>query len=249
MNITLMMATYNRLDLTKRMIDNLFENTKLPFNLAIIDNGSEDGTLNYLTKLVPRGTQKGINIYLKPNYQNRGIAIARNQGLNIANDLDTDFYCTIDNDVEVPDGWLAECIDILKANRSYGMIGVNMEGTEYPLVTCNEHIFQNKPEGNLGTACIVFPKSTHKLLGYFNTVDYSKFYGLEDSEYGMRCRFIGLKLGYIQRMGVHFGVGELDTGEYREFKTKEHDSYVKKFKENCALFANRKKSIYMPYKD
>ena len=37
---TLMMVTYNRLELTKQTIDNIFKNTKHPYNLVIVDNGN-----------------------------------------------------------------------------------------------------------------------------------------------------------------------------------------------------------------
>lgn len=231
------MVTYNRLNLTKETINDLKNTVKSNYNFIIIDNNSTDGTVEYLKKLNPT--------ILVLNEQNKGIARARNQCLHEANILNTEFYCFIDNDVKMPVGWLEESIDILSKNRDYAMIGVNMEGRPYPIINKNECKFQNKPQGNLGTACVVFPKSTHKLLGFFNTKDYSPFYGLEDTDFGMRARFAGLKLGYIERMGSHLGVGEQDIGEYRKFKTKEHDSYIKSFHENCRLYAAKKKSLYV----
>lgn len=245
--ITLMMATYNRLDLTKNMLQNLLKSTKCNFNMVIIDNGSSDGTRDYLNEFA--NSDKGYlqNLVLKFNDTNLGIAVARNQSLKIADELDTDWYCTLDNDVIMPDGWLQECISILKVNKNYGMVGVNMEDNSYPIVTLNGCTFQNKPEGNLGTACIVFPKSTHKMLGFFNT-EYG-IYGEEDADFGMRARFVGYKLGYIKEMGNHFGVGKLDEGEYREFKTESHKNNLDKFRENCRKYARREKSLYIPYKD
>ena len=104
------------------------------------------------------------------NDENKGIAIARNQGLKLANEIDTDWYATIDNDVTVPNGWLGECIEIIKSSPQYGSIGVNMEGVEYSLVNKKGFQFQDKPRGNLGTACMVFNKSLHKMLGYYHRI-------------------------------------------------------------------------------
>lgn len=246
--VTLMMCTYNRLDLTKRMMEDLFKTTKTPFNFVIVDNGSKDGTVDYLAEILPVAKKEhNVDIYISKNSENKGIAVGRNQALKLANDLKTDWYCTIDNDVELPEGWLTECIDILKAVPKYGMIGVNMEGKQYPIITEKDKTFQIKPQGNLGTACIVFPKNVHKMLGFFTT-EYEK-YGEEDSDWGMRARVVGYKLGYIKEMGNHFGVDELDTGEYRDWKTACHKKNLAKFNANCRAYYNKQKSIYIPFKE
>lgn len=248
--ITIMMVTYNRLPLTKRTIESLRKTVHTKVNFVIIDNCSTDDTQDYLIELqdLELNNQRSMfKIRLLLNTENLGIARARNQALQIADELNTEWYATLDNDVEMCDGWLEECIDILKANKSYGGIGVNMEGTSYPLVAKNHKIFQDKPAGNLGTACMVFPKSIHKMIGFFNT-EYSKYYGLEDSDFGMRIRAAGFKLGYLKELGLHFGVGDNDKGEYRTFKTKEHDSFVKQFQNNCSLYFQNKKPIYVAFK-
>ena len=131
-NTTLMMVTYNRLDLTKRTLNSIFSNTHRDYNLFIIDNGSNDRTTNYLYDMIDRHKKLPIGSMrvfgLLANEENKGIAIGRNQALKQASDIGTKWFCTIDNDVDVPDKWLSECIGILKTNRAYGAIGVNMEG-------------------------------------------------------------------------------------------------------------------------
>jgi GT2 family glycosyltransferase len=243
-DITLMMVTYNRLDLTKRTLENLWKSTDVPYNLVIIDNGSTDGTVRYLLELKDSTLPNVETFVIQQNMDNKGIADGRNAALKIADEIGTKWYCTIDNDVEVPSGWLGECIDILKVNKKYGMIGVNMEGVKYPLITENGKTFQSKPQGNLGTACMVFRKQVHQALGFFKK--YNK-YGLEDSDFGMRARVFGFKLGYIKRMGNHIGSDEKETSDYRKFKTTEHDSKVQEFKKNCALYYNKKLPIYVKY--
>lgn len=239
-----MMVTYNRLNLTKETLSNINENnTGCKYNLVIVDNNSTDGTVEFLKDL----QVKSNNITCHFNSNNKGIAIGRNQALRLANELNTDWFCTIDNDVLMPDEWLIECIDIIKRNPKYGMIGVNMEGKEYKLVTENNKTFQYKAQGNLGTACMVFPKSLHKMLGYFNT-EY-KLYAHEDADYGMRTRALGYKLGYIKEMGKHLGENENDVGEYREFKNKYHKDNLAKFHENARLYMTKQKSLFVPFKE
>jgi GT2 family glycosyltransferase len=248
---TLMMVTFNRLDLTKRALNSIFANTEREYNLVIVDNGSEDRTTNYLYDMVERhkklpiGSLKVMGVLA--NEENKGIAVGRNQALKQAVEMGTDYFCTIDNDVEVPEGWLRECVDILEANKAYAAIGVNMENEQYPVVTLNGKTFQSKPAGNLGTACMVFPKKIQKMVGYFNT-EYG-LYGEEDADFGMRLRACGFKLGYLQRRGTHFGDGELDEGEYRDFKTAKHAENLEQFRKNCSLYFNRQKPVFIPYKE
>src|SRR6266581_1464359 len=242
--VSIMMVTYNRLELTKQTVANIYETVKTPFEFIIIDNASTDGTIEYLNEL----NKQYDNIHLKLNLNNMGVATGRNQALLIADKLNTNWYVTIDNDVLFHDGWLNECIDILKANKHFGAIGVSFEDTIYPLTKSNGYEFEYKAKGNLGTACMVFHKSLHKMIGFFST-EYSKFYGLEDASFGNRIIFAGLKIGYIKTHGTHLGIGAADIGPYREFKTKEHNGHLQQYYSDYALYASGKKSLYIPFKD
>ena len=253
MTASIMMVTYNRLELTKQALDCLIKNTLYPFNLCIVDNGSTDGTIEWLEvdflARVAFGAGTLENVFIKKNKANRGIAIGRNQGLVLANEYaNDDWLVTMDNDVWVPKGWLTEAIEILEANRKFGAIGVNMENVKYPLVKTGLRPFQEKPQGNLGTACMVFNRSLHKLLGYFNHEDY-EFYAHEDADWGMRVRVVGLKLGYIEEMGKHVGEGENDQGEYREFKNDWGKRNLPAFHKNARAYMRKEKSYYVSFKD
>lgn len=243
---TLMMATYNRLDLTKQTLDNIFETTDYPFDLVIVDNASKDKTIDYLYSFFESKTSEKHPYFstfkLIKNEKNLGIAVARNQGLLASTGQ---WLSTLDNDVLLPKGWLSTAIDILRTNPRYAMIGANMEGVAYPIVTNGKHSWQDKPRGNLGTACTVFHRSLHNLLGFFNT-EYG-LYGEEDADFGMRVRVAGFKMGYLKENGKHVGEGENDVGEYREFKTTSHQRNLAKFQKTCAEYAQGRRSIYVKY--
>ena len=250
MTVSIMIVTYNRLDLTKRTLENLFKVTKYPYNLIFVDNGSSDGTIGFLDKTL-YGKMEQFDSFkdysIIANRKNRGIAIGRNHGLAEAvKKYNSEWFATLDNDVLVPEGWLTECVEILKDNKQYASIGVNMENVQYPIVNLNGKKFQNKPQGNLGTACMVFNKSLHQMLGFVNYKDYGK-YGEEDADWGMRTRVIGFKLGYVKENGKHLGEGEHDKGEYREFKTASHKRNLAKFNANCRDYARRNKPLYINF--
>lgn len=242
--VSIMMVTYNRLELTKQTVENIYNTVKIPFEFIIIDNASTDGTIEYLNELKINKD----NIHLKFNSINRGIAIGRNQSLKIADDFNTEWYVTIDNDVLFHDGWLTECVDVLKDNKNFGAIGVSFEDVVYPIIKVKNHEIEFKSKGNLGTACMVFNKSLHKMIGFFST-EYKSLYGLEDTNFGNRIIFAGLKIGYVKTHGIHLGVGIADTGPYREFKTKEHDSHLEEYYKDYGLYATGKKSLYIGFKD
>ncbi len=242
---TLMMVTYNRLELTKQTLDHLFANDPgVDYNLVIIDNGSTDGTVAFLDAINNNGRLKKL-IIVKLT-ENKGIAIGRNIALKEADKLNTIWYSTIDNDVLLPINWLYDCIEVLRNNSTYGMMGVNFESQKFPIIKLNGFEIQNKAQGNLGTACTVFHKRFHQLLGFFNT-EYG-LYGEEDADMGMRARAIGLKLGYLKENGVHLGEGERDIGEYREFKTKAHQNNLLKFNQNARAYFSKQKQFYIPFK-
>jgi GT2 family glycosyltransferase len=243
--ISIMMVTYNRLDLTKKMMQSLQDTVGLSFRLIVVDNGSKDGTVDWLKQLSPdpRFCQ-GVHTHFFE--ENQGIAIGRNQGLLIANKYKDPYLCTVDNDVEFPHHWDFQCIAIMQANPKYS-IGVCFEEPPHYLhpLTRNGQTFQYKSKGNLGTACMMFDRELHDKIGYFTT-EYER-YGEEDANWGFRARLAGYNLGYITQPGKHLGVSELDTGEYRTFKDECRKKNVAKFQQDCYAYSSGKKPIYIPY--
>lgn len=238
---SLMMVTYDRLQLTKQTVDNIYSVTN-NFNFIIVDNGSTDGTIEYLNEL----KEQHDNITLYFYKTNTGVATGRNRALKIAAELNTDYFVTIDNDVLLPEKWLEDCQDVIDMT-GYGITGVNFEKQNFPLLTINAVQVQHKYEGNIGTACKMFSKKVFKTIGYFTT-DYPK-YGHEDASYSFRCRVAGYKIGYIKNNGIHLGEGENDRGAYRDFKNEFGKKNLKQFYSDCADYIKGKKSIYLPFSE
>jgi GT2 family glycosyltransferase len=97
---TIIVVTYNNIELTQLCIDSIFRNTTWPnYEVIAVDNASVDGTRNYLRYLAR--TRPGVKIVL--NEANRGFAAANNQGLRIAQG---EFLVLLNNDTVVPKGWI-----------------------------------------------------------------------------------------------------------------------------------------------
>jgi GT2 family glycosyltransferase len=245
MTCSIMCVTFNRLELTKRALDSLFRTTNYPYRLIIVDNGSTDGTKEYLNRLQPSNKFcQGIHLHFNP--ENMGISRGRNKALKIADQFKDPFLSTVDNDVLMPNGWMKEIIDILLLNNNL-YLGVNFEGVNYAPITVNGSTFQIKQQGNLGTACMVFPRDLHNKIGYFYTDWPNKNYAHEDADFGARSRVAGYQMGYLSTPGTHIGVGKEDRGEYREMKNKAGAANLATFQKSCAMYYRKLKSVYIPY--
>ncbi len=86
MKVAAVTITYNRLELTKKTVESFYDKTSVDFHL-FVDNGSTDGTREYLKKF--------DHILLDKNY---GIAYAFRQA--VLNLTGYDFILKLDNDVE-----------------------------------------------------------------------------------------------------------------------------------------------------
>lgn len=242
---SVMIVTYNRLALTRRMLKSLFEKTNSDFRLIIVDNGSADESAEFLKLLQPMQESQYCKSYdLELHPKNLGIASGRNKALLIADKYKDPYLSTMDNDIELIDNWLPKCIEVIDKNSNF-VVGLNMEEVNYPITEVNGVTVQLKPQGNCGTAHTVFPRSLHNAIGYFNTE--FGLYGEEDADYFIRARVVGYKISYLPENGIHFGVGENDVGEYREFKTKMHAENLEKFRACCYQYYGKQKPIYTKY--
>jgi glycosyltransferase involved in cell wall biosynthesis len=100
--------TPERSEFLKISLNSLFKNTKLPYELIVVDNGGNPEDSKYLLELTENGK---INTYIR-NHLNMSFGYARNQALRVCNG---DYICVADNDIEYYDGWLEACIKVLEA--------------------------------------------------------------------------------------------------------------------------------------
>lgn len=124
MTVAAVTITYNRLDLTKRTVESFYEKTNVDHHL-FIDNGSTDGTREYISKY--------DNVLLDKNY---GIAYAfRDAVLRLKG---YDYILKLDNDVEtVTDDIIARMLKFYEDNgRNYCVspVDLNLDKAYSPAV-------------------------------------------------------------------------------------------------------------------
>ena len=90
------MVNWNRRELLRACLRSLEQQTGIPFETIVVDNGSSDGSADLAE------TEFGARVIRNPD--NRGFCAANNQGIAAAQG---DFIALLNNDAEAEPGWLA----------------------------------------------------------------------------------------------------------------------------------------------
>jgi GT2 family glycosyltransferase len=123
--ITIIILTWNGLEYTKKCLDSIdYKNLPTWVSLTIVDNGSTDGTVEFLKSL------KGINLI--ENGENLGYGKAVNLGIQAANQ-DSDILL-LNNDVEIiSKDWLEKTLETANDPR-IGVVGAKILKTQDGLI-------------------------------------------------------------------------------------------------------------------
>ena len=89
MKISVVIPTYNRIALVERAIDSVLRQSIKPFDIIVVDDGSDDGTSEMIQK-----KYRSINLVQQ---QNSGVSAARNNGIKHAKG---DWISLLDSDDE-----------------------------------------------------------------------------------------------------------------------------------------------------
>ena len=108
MNISVVIPTYNRVELLKRSIDSVINQTIKPFEIIIIDDGSNDGTEAMVKK-------KYDSLKLIKQ-KNKGASAARNSGIKASSG---EWICFLDSDDEWKNDKLEKQIIAVANNSDY----------------------------------------------------------------------------------------------------------------------------------
>jgi len=99
-DVTVVMLTYNRWDLTRQALSLLADVTEPRYEVVIVDNASTDGTLDQLARV------RGARILRNP--RNLGFGPANNQGAAMARGR---YLVLLNSDAWVRPGWLAPLVE------------------------------------------------------------------------------------------------------------------------------------------
>lgn len=102
----------NYQEITQACLESIRRHTREPYELILVDNGSTDGTVDYL--------RSQPDVILIENEENKGFAAGCNQGFERASG---DYIMFLNNDTVVTDGWMTHLLRALNADPRIGMVG------------------------------------------------------------------------------------------------------------------------------
>lgn len=210
--ISIVVLTYNNLELTKLCLNSLLRWSDYPnIEVIVVDNASTDGTPDYLREL----QQKEPIVQLVLNEQNHGFAKGNNIGLRTATG---DFLVVLNNDTIVTPGWLLTMLRHLQADPTIGLIGAvtNNIGNEAKIEIAYQgpdemlpaaftyttaHIGQHRLLRTAAFFCVMIPRKVFEQVGLLDENFGRGFF--EDDDYCRRIERLGLRIACAEDVFIH----------------------------------------------
>jgi len=204
------MTTWNRIDLLKKTVNAFIERTKTPFRMIIIDNGSTDGTVEWLDDLV--NTNHGVDKLF--------VAITDGEKRTIAGAFDfafqfvkSEYFITTNDDIIPPDlepDWVQQLLGLIKKYPEYG--GIDCYPQYVPNVTWGDNPDLAYPRKSLGGYLRIQRKEDVKAMGGFGDRTW------DDIEFFKRMQRIDKKCAYAKHVRVNHLGYMLENKGYGDFK-------------------------------
>src|ERR1019366_8002014 len=112
---SIVILTHNQLAHTKTCLESIARHTPEAHELILVDNGSTDGTADYLREYAARHRR----VVVIANRTNRGFAAGNNQGLALATGSQV---LLLNNDTVVTPGWLGNMLKVLREHPQVGVL-------------------------------------------------------------------------------------------------------------------------------
>ncbi len=210
--VSLIVLTYNNLQLTKDCLEGIEKNTFYPnYEVIIVDNLSTDGTRDYLKENYLNKNKYKVIL----NNENHGFSGGNNIGLSAA---DGDILIVINNDTVPAPYWLSGIVDAFNSDSNLGLccpITNNIGNEAKQNIEYNNfnemNIFAtNLCVNNTGKLyqvdkvaffCAAFTREVYNKIGPM-----CEDYGLgffEDDDYSERVRRKGFKIAVVDYSFVH----------------------------------------------
>ncbi len=256
-SVSVVVVTYDGLPFTRLCLETvLAHGGDLEFEVVVVDNGSADGTPEYLTRL----SRDDARVRVLLNGHNAGFAVASNQGLALARG---DHLVLLNNDTMVPPGWLAKLVPHLR-NPQVGLVGpvTNRIGNEAEIETDYRtwgeflEAASRRAESQAGNwlelrspamFCLAMRRQTYLHLG---GLDERYEVGLlEDDDYADRAREAGYELRCAEDLIVHhFGEASFGRlvadGEYGRILRANQRRYAEKWGREWQPYGRRPNPRY-----
>jgi len=206
MYASLVLLTYNRPHFVRRTLASLHSTAAgLPFELIVVDDGSDDATRAVLLDYAARGSISTLVLNLGDNM---GVGVGINRGFSIAHG---EYLVKLDSDLEFSEGWLAAGATILDYDPRVGAVGFFHYW--HPPVHAHEMLISRVPEAPIPyeihadfvSSAMMIRRSDYLKYGLF--AEFSPGFS-EDVAYKKLLQANGLSMALTARDYIHnYGFG------------------------------------------
>lgn len=193
--VSIVIPAWNQLDYTRGCLASLEPDAAAGAELILIDNGSTDGTPQFLA------SAGGLTVI--SNETNRGCAAAWNQGVRNAS---REWVVVLNNDVVVSKNWLEGLVRFAEENGVDIATPAIREGPLNYALSEYAHEFVSKMQAvkRLGVAngiCFMVRRGVFDKAGLFD--EKFRIGQFEDADFFLRAKLAGFKLGTTGRAFIH----------------------------------------------
>ncbi|MEF2967932.1 glycosyltransferase family 2 protein [Paenibacillus sp. M1] len=206
--VSIIIPTFNKKEMLRECLDSIEAHTEHPYEVIVVDNGSEDGTAEMLR-------QRRGNLRFTVHPRNLGFARAVNTGLMMAKG---NYLLLLNNDVLVTERWLSQMLACLKECPGAAAVGpvTNYIGGEQQIQVPYADIrgmrefaaaYNRKDPSKwwdtdrLVGFCLLFSRKTFEETGYLD--EGYEIGNFEDDDWMVRLRFQGKRLKIAGDTFVH----------------------------------------------
>ncbi len=203
--VSVIVVNYNGMRFMEKCLSSLERQTYRPFETILVDNGSTDGSPEYVMERFPA-------VRIISNGENLGFAKANNIGISAAGGS---MIATLNNDAAPLSAWLEALVDAMMSDDTVGMCASKMLFMKNPEIINSTGICVSRSgaswdrgmfepdRGQYDTAEEVFGPCAGaalyrmSMLGQAGLFDDSFFAYMEDVDLAFRCRLKGWKCLYV----------------------------------------------------
>ena len=212
---SIVVLSFNRLPYLQTTVAALLETAGAPrYELIAVDNGSRDGSVEFLRDCRRRGIVS--KLVLLP--ENRGISAGYNCGFAAADER-SEYVMKLDSDIKIlTPGWLAEAIAFLAASDDVGFVALHQ--VNHPMLRLLPPLRRGGRElmdfsGWTAGGAMIIPMRVRRELGCF-IEDPELRYAPDDIDYYVRASRKGYRAFFLRKMLVYHQ-SHLDRSDYRDY--------------------------------
>ena len=195
MKVDLVIPVFNQLHFTKICLESLQSTINQECEIVVINNGSSDGTDEYLSGLP--------NVRVIANRENRGCAAAWNQGVKASH---AQWVAILNNDIILSPNWLSGLLEFAREKNADIVSPAFREGecnynvAEY----AEDYVCRMHSVARMGVAqgiCFMVRRGVFDQIGLFD--EKFRVGQFEDADFFRRARSAGFIMGTTGRSFIH----------------------------------------------